>query len=98
MLLKMCSFQNKIFFTNCIKMKITYDTSNDLLYIRFDTKEQNVTNITVNDNIILDINQDNKLVGIEILDASEMIALEQLFPIIKNPQTLKEDFLQKIAV
>jgi len=98
MLLKMCSFQNKFFFTNCIKMKITYDTSNDLLYIRFDTKEQNVTNITVNDNIILDINQDNKLVGIEILDASEMIALEQLFPIIKNPQTLKEDFLQKIAV
>jgi len=94
----MCSFQNKFFFTNCIKMKITYDTSNDLLYIRFDTKEQNVTNITVNDNIILDINQDNKLVGIEILDASEMIALEQLFPIIKNPQTLKEDFLQKIAV
>jgi len=83
---------------NLNKMKITYDTSNDLLYIRFDTKEQNVTNITVNDNIILDINQDNKLVGIEILDASEMIALEQLFPIIKNPQTLKEDFLQKIAV
>lgn len=79
-------------------MKITYDTSNDLLYIRFDAKEQTVTNITVNDNIILDINQDNKLVGIEIIDASEMIALDQLFPIIKNPEGLTDDFIQKIAV
>jgi len=59
-------------------MKITYDTANDLLYIRFDSKEQTVTNHTVNDNIILDINSENKLVGIEILDASEMIALDQI--------------------
>ncbi|MEI6433788.1 MAG: DUF2283 domain-containing protein [Bacteroidota bacterium] len=78
-------------------MKITYDTTNDLLYIRFDTKEQTVTNVTVNDNIILDINQENKLIGIEILDASEMIALDQLFPIIKQPIILDEKFYQKIA-
>ncbi len=65
-------------------MKITYDSTKDLLYIRFDTKEQTLTNIIVNENIILDINEDNKLVGIEIIEASEMIALEQLFPIIKN--------------
>jgi len=78
-------------------MKITYDTTNDLLYIRFDTKEQTVTNVAVNDNIFLDINQENKLIGIEILDASEMIALDQLFPIIKQPFILDEKFYQKIA-
>ena len=82
---------------NRATMKITYDTTNDLLYIRFDTKEQTVTNVTVNDNIILDINQENKLIGIEILDASEMIALDQLFPIIKQPIILDEKFYQKIA-
>ncbi len=79
-------------------MKITYDTANDLLYIRFDSKEQTVTNHTVNDNIILDINSENKLVGIEILDASEMIALDQLFPIIKNPENLDKNISDKIAV
>jgi len=79
-------------------MKITYDTTNDLLYIRFDIKEQMVTNVTVNDNIILDINQANKLIGIEILDASEIIALDQLFPIIKHPEKLDINLIEKIAV
>ncbi|MCX6278361.1 MAG: DUF2283 domain-containing protein [Bacteroidetes bacterium] len=36
-------------------MKITYDTTNDLLYIRFDNTEQTITNVAVNDNIMLDI-------------------------------------------
>jgi uncharacterized protein YuzE len=78
-------------------MKITYDTSNDLLYIRFDTKEYSVTNITVNENIILDMNEKNKLVGIEILDASEIIALEQLFPIIKQSVDSQSKAYHKIA-
>ncbi len=78
-------------------MKITYDTSNDLLYIRFDTKEYSVTNITVNENIILDMNEKNKLVGIGILDASEIIALEQLFPIIKQSVDSQSKAYHKIA-
>jgi len=79
------------------KMQITYDTTNDLLYIRFDKKEQTVTNVTVNDNIILDINQENKLVGIEILDASEIIAMDQLFPITKQQLNLNDTEFHKIA-
>jgi len=78
-------------------MQITYDTTNDLLYIRFDKKEQTVTNVTVNDNIILDINLENKLVGIEILDASEIIAMDQLFPITKQQLNLNDTEFHKIA-
>ena len=66
-------------------MKITYDTDVDLLYIRFDTRKQKVTNQIVNDNIVLDIGEKGNLVGIEILDASEMVNLGQLFPIVKEP-------------
>jgi len=62
-------------------MKITYDTENDLLYLRFDNKTQDVTNTVINDNIIFDIGKDKKIVGIEILDASEIINLESLFPV-----------------
>jgi len=78
-------------------MKITYDSTNDLLYIRFDAREQTVTNIIVNENIILDINSDNKLVGIEIFDASQMIAMEQLFPILQT-FNLDNKKIQKIAI
>ena len=66
-------------------MKITYDTDVDLLYIRFDTRKQKVTNQTVNDNIIFDMGKNGSLVGIEILDASKIVNLEQLFPVVKEP-------------
>jgi uncharacterized protein YuzE len=76
-------------------MKITYDTTKDLLYIRLDSKEQTVSNIVVNDSIILEMNQENKLVGIEILDASQTIDLNQLVPVITQPLNL-EEILNKI--
>lgn len=57
-------------------MKITYDTEVDLLYIRFESQKQPVTNELVNDNITLDINKSGRLVGIEIMDASKTVNLE----------------------
>ena len=65
-------------------MKISYDTEVDLLYIRFDTEKQKVNTKIINDNIILDLSMDGKLVGIEIIEASQLIKLEQLFPIHKE--------------
>ncbi len=79
-------------------MKITYDTQNDLLYIRFDINAQRVNNVIVNEHIILDISADNKLVGMEILDASEAIALEQLFPIKKQQISINDPSFMKLAV
>jgi len=62
-------------------MNITYNDKTDLLYIRLDDKKQNVINQRVTDNIVLDIGEDNKIVGIEIMDASHSIKLDKLLPV-----------------
>ncbi len=50
-------------------MQIHYDSKFDLLYIRLEPSKQNVTNIQVTEDIVLDMGEGDKLVGIEILDA-----------------------------
>lgn len=62
-------------------MKIEYDDKKDLLYLRFDESPQDVVNKRVNDNIVLDIGNDDKIVGIEILDAMELINLSSVLPV-----------------
>ena len=52
-------------------MKIYYDDGTDLLYLRFDEREQQVENRRLADDIVLDIGEGGKFVGIEILDASQ---------------------------
>ncbi len=70
-------------------MKITYDDKSDLLYIRLDESKQDVINKRVTDDIVLDIGPGEKIVGIEILDASSHVDLEKILPIqhegIKTP-------------
>ena len=62
-------------------MQILYDTKTDLLYLRLDEKKQNIVNKRVSDNIVIDIGEDQKIVGIEILDASKHLNLEKLLPL-----------------
>ena len=62
-------------------MKIYYDDKTDLLYIRFDEHKQEVVNKRVSDDIVLDIGNENRIVGIEILDASKHVNLEALLPV-----------------
>jgi uncharacterized protein YuzE len=62
-------------------MKITYDVSKDLLYIRLDDQPQPVINRRVSESVVLDIGEGDRIVGIEILDASESLALERLLPV-----------------
>lgn len=62
-------------------MQILYDARTDLLYLRLDDQTQDVINQRVSDNIVLDVGQDEKIVGIEILDASKHLKLERLLPI-----------------
>ncbi len=62
-------------------MQIHYNSKTDLLYLRLQSKRQNVTNIQVTEDIILDIGEGDKIVGIEIMDASKHVNLEQLMPI-----------------
>jgi uncharacterized protein YuzE len=62
-------------------MDINYNESTDLLYIRLDCKQQKVINKQITEDIVLDINEDDKLVGIEILNASKRINLEKKSPL-----------------
>lgn len=61
-------------------MQIFYDTNVDLLYLRLDDRKQQVINQRLSDKIVLDIGEDDKIVGIEILDASQNVNLETLLP------------------
>ncbi len=61
-------------------MQILYDASKDLIYIRLDDQPQDVINRRISDEVVLDIGAEDKIVGIEILDASRQINLEKLLP------------------
>lgn len=62
-------------------MRISYDTKNDLLYFRLDEDEQDVINKRVSENIVLDLGENDAIVGIEILDASKHLRLDKLLPV-----------------
>ena len=62
-------------------MHVFYNDKTDLLYIRFDNRNQNVSNRRVSDDVVLDIGEAEKIIGIEILDASKHINLERLLPV-----------------
>ena len=62
-------------------MRITYNVKTDLLYIRLDDRKQQVINQRVTDDIVLDIGEGDKIVGIEIMDASKHLNLDRLLPV-----------------
>ena len=63
------------------EMKIEFDRRADLLYVRFDPRSQEVTNRRVSQDIVLDVGPGEKIVGIEIMNASEKVDLAQLQPV-----------------
>jgi len=62
-------------------MNIVYNDKTDVLYIRLDEKKQDVINKRVSEDIVLDIGEEEKVIGIEILDASKHVNLERLLPV-----------------
>ena len=62
-------------------MNILYNDKTDLLYIRLDDRKQEVINRRVSEDIVLDIGENDKVIGIEILDASKHVNLERLLPV-----------------
>ncbi len=63
------------------KMNISYNDKMDLLYIRLDDRRQNLTNKRVGEDIVLDIGENEKIVRIEILNASRNLNLENILPV-----------------
>jgi uncharacterized protein YuzE len=62
-------------------MQILYNTKTDLLYIRLDGQKQTVINRRLSDNVVLDIGEGDRIVGIEILDASKHLNVESIMPV-----------------
>ena len=62
-------------------MQILYNAKTDLVYIRLDERKQDVINRRSTEDIVLDIGEDNRIVGIEILDASKHLNLAGLLPV-----------------
>ena len=62
-------------------MQILYNAKTDLLYFRLDDRRQEVINKRVSEDIVLDLGEDNRIIGIEILDASKHLNLKNLLPV-----------------
>ncbi len=59
-------------------MRISYDDEIDAVYIRLIEGPQECRTVRLNDDIALNIGPGEKLVGIEILDAKEILGQGQL--------------------
>jgi len=70
-------------------MKIHYDDQHDLLYFRFDPRWQQLRNEDVADGVVVDIGDDDRIVGIEILDASKRLDIAALLPaeLVQDPES-----------
>jgi len=70
-------------------MKITYDREVDAIYIELSAlKPEGVIEVT--DGINIDVSSDEKIVGIELLDATEKVSLESLLSYEISAETLRE--------
>jgi uncharacterized protein YuzE len=72
-------------------MQILYDSKTDLLYLRLGKRKQSVMNKRLSENIVLDMGENDKIVGIEMLDASKHLNLEKLFPIQYEVSSVRRD-------
>ncbi len=56
------------------KMRIEYDPERDLLYLYFaDTEKKSAETVTIKPGVHADFDKDGKLIGIEVMDASDLM-------------------------
>ena len=65
-------------------MRITYDAEADAAYIYLTDKFKEPETRQVDEDINLDFNIANRLIGIEVLDASDRLDLDYLAPLVEN--------------
>ena len=68
-------------------MDIIYNDKTDILYMRLDNRKQDVINKRITEDIVLDIGDGERLIGIEIMDASRHVSLDRILPV--NYETAK---------
>jgi len=59
-------------------MKIEYQDKSDLLYIRLMEDPAQVVNKRISEDVVLDLGQNDRIVGIEILNASDHVDVSRL--------------------
>lgn len=64
-------------------MKITYDPKVDAAYFRFLEGEFQCTTVRLSDSVAVNMGPGGKVVGIEVLDASENLEIVRKSPIIQ---------------
>ncbi len=62
-------------------MQIIYNPKSDILYIRLDEVKQDVLNQRVSEDVVLDMGSENRIIGIEIIDASTRLNLKNILPV-----------------
>ena len=62
-------------------MHVLYNDRTDLLYMRLDDRKQEVIDRQVSEDVVLDIGEGGRIIGIEILDASKHVTLDRLLPV-----------------
>ena len=62
-------------------MQIIYNTQTDPVYIQMDDTHQSVLNRQLSNDVVVDIGEDDQIVGIEILDASKHLDFSKLLPV-----------------
>lgn len=59
-------------------MKITYDEVADALYIQFQPESKIKETIQIREGILCDIDKQGRIFGIEVLDVSKRLPIEEL--------------------
>jgi len=69
-------------------MKVTYDREADALYIKISSKTPDGV-IEIKEGVNLDVSKEDKIIGIEILNASKKLSLKSFTTYNISPELLK---------
>lgn len=69
-------------------MKVTYDKEADALYLKLSSQKPDGV-IEVKEGVNLDVSKDDKIIGIEILNASKKLSLKSFTTYNISPELLK---------
>ena len=75
-------------------MRIEYDSEIDALYIRMQEKYVDRT-VEIEEGLNLDFDKKGKLIGLEVLDATERYSLADIFNVSTQNLILEEKLLKK---
>jgi len=78
-------------------MKIEYDREVDALYIRLQEKYV-VRTVELEEGLNLDLDENGKLIGLEVLDATERYSLADIFNISTENLILEEKPIKETSV